>query len=106
MREPAFGGLPSPTTDPQLSSWLNGFETMPCPLSGDASQTDSLRVRAPENPRLILRFALTTLLVFAAVAAALWWVLGTIIRERTESAAEEHAQFVVHSVIAPAVEGL
>lgn len=50
------------------------------------------------------RFALTTLAVFVAVGVMLWWVLAATINERIESASEEHAQFVTHSVIAPALD--
>jgi signal transduction histidine kinase len=53
--------------------------------------------------RLVPRFALTSLVVFAAVGVALWWVLAATIRERTESTAQEHAEFVTHSVIGPAL---
>lgn len=60
-------------------------------------------MKVPGSRRLVPRFALTTLVVFLAVAVSLWWVLATIIRERTESTAQEHAEFVTHSVIHPAL---
>lgn len=53
--------------------------------------------------RLVSRFALTTLVVFVAVAVSLWWVLARIMRERTQSTAQEHAEFVTNSVILPAL---
>ncbi|MGI8616095.1 MAG: sensor histidine kinase [Actinomycetota bacterium] len=49
---------------------------------------------------------MTTLVVFIAVAVALWWALAVIIRERTRATAEEHAEFVTHSVIRPALQGI
>jgi signal transduction histidine kinase len=67
---------------------------------------DSLRMKVPGDRSLVPRFALTTLVVFVAVAITLWWVLATIIRERTESTAQEHAEFVTHSVIHPALSGI
>ncbi len=57
----------------------------------------------PGKTRLVPRFAFTTLCVFAAVAVVLWWVLAAVIRERVQSTAQEHAQFVTHSVIHPAL---
>jgi signal transduction histidine kinase len=63
-------------------------------------------MKVPGDRSLVPRFALTTLVVFVAVAIALWWVLATIIRERTESTAQEHAEFVTHSVIRPALSGI
>jgi signal transduction histidine kinase len=60
-------------------------------------------MKVPGSRRLVPRFALTTLVVFLAVAVSLWWVLATIIRESTESTAQEHAEFVTHSVIHPAL---
>jgi signal transduction histidine kinase len=63
-------------------------------------------MKVPGDRSLVPRFALTTLIVFVAVAVTLWWVLATIIRERTESTAQEHAEFVTHSVIRPALSGI
>jgi len=63
-------------------------------------------MKIPADRSLVPRFALTTLVVFVAVAITLWWVLATIIRERTESTAQEHAEFVTHSVIHPALSGI
>ena len=63
-------------------------------------------MKDPGRQRLVPRFALTSLLVFAAVGVALWWVLTATIRERTESTAQEHADFVTHSVIHPALSEL
>ena len=63
-------------------------------------------MKVPGDRSLVPRFALTTLVVFVAVAITLWWVLATIIRERTESTAQEHAEFVTHSVIRPALSGI
>jgi signal transduction histidine kinase len=60
----------------------------------------------PGDRRLASRFALTTLFVFVAVAVALWWVLAALIRERTASTAQEHAEFVTHSVMTPALSRL
>ncbi len=60
-------------------------------------------MKDPRGHGLVPRFAFTTLCVFVAVAFSLWWVLTAIIRERTESTAEEHAEFVTHSVIQPAL---
>src|SRR5918995_1517215 len=63
-------------------------------------------MKVPGGRRLVPRFAFTTLCVFAAVAIALFWVMIAIIRERTESTAQEHAEFVTHSVIRPALSKL
>ena len=52
------------------------------------------------------RFALTTLGVFLAVAVVLWLVMGAIVREQTERTAQEHAEFVTHSVIRPALSNI
>jgi signal transduction histidine kinase len=60
-------------------------------------------MQGPGERRLVPRFAFTTLCVFAAVGVALWWVMSAIVRERTESTAQEHAEFVTHSVIHPAL---
>src|SRR5918996_5773221 len=60
-------------------------------------------MKGPSERRLVPRFAFTTLCVFAAVGVALWWVMGAVVRERTESTAQEHAEFVTHSVIDPAL---
>jgi signal transduction histidine kinase len=63
-------------------------------------------MKSPGERRLVPRFAFTTLCVFAAVAVSLWWVLTAIVAERTRSTAEEHAVFVTHSVIRPALADL
>lgn len=63
-------------------------------------------MKDPGRQRLVPRFALTSLLVFAAVGVALWWVLTATIRERTVSTAQEHAEFVTHSVMLPAISEL
>jgi hypothetical protein len=60
-------------------------------------------MESPPRRTLVPRFALTTLAVFVAVGVVLWWVLAATINERIESASEEHAEFVTHSVIAPAL---
>ncbi|MGH2663498.1 MAG: histidine kinase dimerization/phospho-acceptor domain-containing protein [Actinomycetota bacterium] len=60
----------------------------------------------PGKRTLVPRFALTTLAVFTAVGVALWWVLAATINERIEGASQEHAEYVAHSVIAPALEGI
>jgi signal transduction histidine kinase len=59
-----------------------------------------------QDRHLVPRFALTSLLVFAAVAVTLWWALGAIIREQTEITSQEHAEFVTYSVIGPALSGI
>jgi signal transduction histidine kinase len=61
-------------------------------------------METPPSRALVPRFALTTLAGFVAVGVVLWWVLAATINERIVSASEEHAQFVAHSVIAPALE--
>jgi signal transduction histidine kinase len=61
-------------------------------------------MRSPAKRTLVPRFAFTTLAAFVAVGVALWWVLAATINERIESASQEHAEFVTHSVIAPALE--
>ena len=60
-------------------------------------------MESPPRRTLVPRFALTTLAAFVAVGVVLWWVLAATIKERIESASQEHAEFITHSVIAPAV---
>lgn len=63
-------------------------------------------MKDPGRHRLVPRFALSTLLAFVAVGIAVWWVLAAIIRERIQSTAQEHAEFVTHSVVHPAISKL
>ena len=72
----------------------------PSPVRADSLST----MRSPAKRTLVPRFAFTTLAVIVAVGVALWWVLAATIKERIESASQEHAEFVTHSVIAPALE--
>ena len=58
------------------------------------------------EPRLVLRFALASLLVFLVVGIAAMVLLVRSARDRAERAGAEHATFVADAVLAPTLEGM
>ncbi len=55
------------------------------------------------RPWLVLRFAIASLVVFAAVGAGVGWALVRNARERAEAVATFHARFVASAVLGPAL---
>ena len=58
------------------------------------------------EPRLVLRFALASLLVFLVVGIAAMVLIIRSARDRAERAGAEHATFVADAVLAPTLEGM
>jgi signal transduction histidine kinase len=56
-------------------------------------------MKRSQNPRLVSRFAVSSLVAFVAVGAALSLVVSTQLRERQEELAEFHALFLVDSIL-------
>src|ERR1041385_6528683 len=54
---------------------------------------------SPKPPRLVTRFALSSLVAFLAIGAALSWLVSEQLRGRQEDLARSHAEVVANSVL-------
>jgi signal transduction histidine kinase len=63
-----------------------------------------LEMARTHEPRLVLRFAVASLLVFLVVGVAAMVLIVRSARDRAERAGAEHASFVADAVLAPALE--
>ena len=65
-----------------------------------------LEMAGTPEPRLVLRFAVASLLVFVVVGVAAMVLMIRYARDRAELTGAEHATFVSDAVLAPALAGL